>query len=71
MGVCARDRLCFGLAARDKKETEVAATFVAPEKKKAAGVLPPDGGWGWMIVAGCFMVTVCTRAVTRYIKIRD
>ncbi|XP_063077396.1 monocarboxylate transporter 12-B [Engraulis encrasicolus] len=45
---------------------------MAQEKRKtrtAEGVLPPDGGWGWMIVAGCFMVTVCTRAVTRCISI--
>ncbi|XP_071318058.1 monocarboxylate transporter 12-B-like [Trachinotus anak] len=28
-----------------------------------------DGGWGWMIVGCCFMVTVCTRAVTRCISI--
>ncbi|NWU43745.1 MOT12 protein, partial [Hylia prasina] len=30
---------------------------------------PPDGGWGWMIIAGCFLVTICTRAVTRCISI--
>jgi len=34
------------------------------EKKTHSGATP-DGGWGWMIVAGCFLTTVCTRAVTR------
>ncbi|XP_017283483.1 monocarboxylate transporter 12-B-like isoform X2 [Kryptolebias marmoratus] len=29
---------------------------------------PPEGGWGWMIVAGCFLATICIRAVTRCIS---
>ncbi|KAM8923936.1 monocarboxylate transporter 12 [Pelodytes ibericus] len=37
--------------------------------KKVFHTSPPDGGWGWMIVVGCFFVTVCTRAVTRCISI--
>ncbi|XP_075468979.1 monocarboxylate transporter 12 [Ascaphus truei] len=39
------------------------------QEKKVLHTAPPDGGWGWMIVAGCFLVTVCTRAVTRCISI--
>ncbi|KAG1971928.1 monocarboxylate transporter [Pimephales promelas] len=38
------------------------------EKKTHSGATP-DGGWGWMIVAGCFLTTVCTRAVTRCVSI--
>ncbi|XP_077095602.1 monocarboxylate transporter 12-B [Siphateles boraxobius] len=37
--------------------------------KKAHSAATPDGGWGWMIVAGCFLTTVCTRAVTRCVSI--
>uniref|UniRef100_A0A3Q0RUU7 Solute carrier family 16 member 12 n=1 Tax=Amphilophus citrinellus TaxID=61819 RepID=A0A3Q0RUU7_AMPCI len=29
---------------------------------------PPEGGWGWMIVIGCFLATICTRAVTRCVS---
>ncbi|XP_068161460.1 monocarboxylate transporter 12-B [Antennarius striatus] len=30
---------------------------------------PLDGGWGWVVVCSCFIVTVCTRAVTRCVSI--
>ncbi|KAM9364987.1 monocarboxylate transporter 12-B-like [Pholidichthys leucotaenia] len=29
---------------------------------------PPEGGWGWMIVASCFLATICIRAVTRCVS---
>ncbi|XP_053889359.1 monocarboxylate transporter 12 isoform X1 [Malaclemys terrapin pileata] len=41
--------------------------MAAPKKVLLSS--PPDGGWGWMIVVGCFLVTICTRAVTRCISI--
>ncbi|KAM9345405.1 monocarboxylate transporter 12-B-like [Symphorus nematophorus] len=37
--------------------------------KRAPGVTtPPEGGWGWMVVAGCFLATICIRAVTRCVS---
>ncbi|KAM6915886.1 monocarboxylate transporter 12-B-like [Xenentodon cancila] len=36
--------------------------------KASAVVSPPEGGWGWMIVAGCFIATICIRAVTRCVS---
>ncbi|XP_070707835.1 monocarboxylate transporter 12-B [Pempheris klunzingeri] len=38
-------------------------------KRRSGAVSPLDGGWGWVIVGCCFMVTVCTRAVTRCVSI--
>uniref|UniRef100_UPI0037E70B84 monocarboxylate transporter 12-B n=1 Tax=Semicossyphus pulcher TaxID=241346 RepID=UPI0037E70B84 len=37
--------------------------------RRSNAASPPDGGWGWVIVGCCFMVTVCTRAVTRCVSI--
>ncbi|XP_070696600.1 monocarboxylate transporter 12-B-like [Pempheris klunzingeri] len=37
--------------------------------RRASGVTtPPEGGWGWMIVAGCFLAIMCIRAVTRCVS---
>ncbi|CAL1577915.1 unnamed protein product [Knipowitschia caucasica] len=36
---------------------------------EASGFKAPEGGWGWMIVAGCFLANICTRAVTRCVSI--
>ncbi|XP_034094000.1 monocarboxylate transporter 12-B-like isoform X1 [Gymnodraco acuticeps] len=37
--------------------------------RRVSGVTtPPEGGWGWMIVAGCFLATICIRAVTRCVS---
>uniref|UniRef100_A0A3Q3MXY9 Solute carrier family 16 member 12a n=1 Tax=Mastacembelus armatus TaxID=205130 RepID=A0A3Q3MXY9_9TELE len=38
------------------------------QKKTSAVSTPPEGGWGWMIVTGCFLATICIRAVTRCIS---
>lgn len=42
---------------------------MAVVKLRGSAEAPPDGGWGWVIVGCCFMVTVCTRAVTRCVSI--
>ncbi|XP_059180858.1 monocarboxylate transporter 12-B [Centropristis striata] len=42
---------------------------MADGKRRAGVASPVDGGWGWVIVGCCFMMTVCTRAVTRCISI--
>uniref|UniRef100_A0A3Q4GDX9 Solute carrier family 16 member 12b n=1 Tax=Neolamprologus brichardi TaxID=32507 RepID=A0A3Q4GDX9_NEOBR len=42
---------------------------MAAGKQRDSRGVPPDGGWGWVIVGCCFMVTVCTRAVTRCVSI--
>uniref|UniRef100_A0A3Q3DGJ4 Solute carrier family 16 member 12 n=1 Tax=Hippocampus comes TaxID=109280 RepID=A0A3Q3DGJ4_HIPCM len=33
------------------------------------GQVTKEGGWGWMVVAACFLATICTRAVTRCVSI--
>ncbi|XP_051281457.1 monocarboxylate transporter 12-B-like [Dicentrarchus labrax] len=39
------------------------------EGRRASGAAtPPEGGWGWMIVASCFLATICIRAVTRCVS---
>ncbi|XP_064095755.1 monocarboxylate transporter 9-like [Macrobrachium nipponense] len=38
-----------------KQGTEGDSKNVKEEEEK--GPLPPDGGWGWMVVLGCFLIT--------------
>ncbi|XP_042358701.1 monocarboxylate transporter 12-B-like [Plectropomus leopardus] len=38
------------------------------DRRTSAVTTPPEGGWGWMIVAGCFLATICIRAVTRCVS---
>ncbi|KAM3606555.1 uncharacterized protein V6R79_018617 [Siganus canaliculatus] len=38
------------------------------DRRRSEVTTPPEGGWGWMIVAGCFLATICIRAVTRCVS---
>ncbi|XP_047190797.1 monocarboxylate transporter 12-B isoform X2 [Scophthalmus maximus] len=37
-------------------------------RRTSGDAVPPEGGWGWMVVAGCFLATICIRAVTRCVS---
>ncbi|XP_016377703.1 monocarboxylate transporter 12-B-like [Sinocyclocheilus rhinocerous] len=54
---------------RMKKGSILSSRSLEMSEKKTHPAAAPDGGWGWMIVAGCFLTTVCTRAVTRCVSI--
>ncbi|KAK2824537.1 hypothetical protein Q5P01_021712 [Channa striata] len=47
----------------------MAVTNKKVEGDRRTSAAPPEGGWGWMIVAGCFLATICIRAVTRCISV--
>lgn len=47
------------------RESGCRSAVMADGKWQSGARSPLDGGWGWVIVGCCFMVTVCTRAVTR------
>ncbi|XP_049592786.1 monocarboxylate transporter 12-B [Syngnathus scovelli] len=42
----------------------------AQEKARPGrGQATEEGGWGWMVVAACFLATICIRAVTRCVSL--
>ncbi|XP_016125292.1 monocarboxylate transporter 12 isoform X1 [Sinocyclocheilus grahami] len=54
---------------RMKRGSILSSRSLEMSEKTPHSAAAPDGGWGWMIVAGCFLTTVCTRAVTRCVSI--
>ncbi|KAK2878832.1 hypothetical protein Q8A67_019623 [Cirrhinus molitorella] len=58
-----------GVRERMKRESILSSRNLEMSEKKTHSAAAPDGGWGWVIVAGCFLTTVCTRAVTRCVSI--
>ena len=49
--------------ARNRKKKKNKMTHGAPSKKKSDSadddvIPPPDGGWGWMVVFGSFMIHI-------------
>lgn len=55
----------MGEGVKDQKTERMSSRSL--EKSQHIEQSAPDDGWGWMIVAGCFLTTVCTRGVTRFV----
>ncbi|XP_028821756.1 monocarboxylate transporter 12-B-like isoform X2 [Denticeps clupeoides] len=44
-------------------------TCTMDKGKRNLTPIPPDGGWGWMIVVACFLTTFFARGITRCISV--